>query len=174
MSSRRNAIAFCVVLVLAAACGKKEEKTAVQGTEAAPAAAAPAQPAANCALITAAEVQEATGQPATGPTVNGTNSTVCEFKVSEAGVLNFYSKRARADETPDAMMAELTKRNIPVAEHAGLGDRSFFASPGYGMTQLNSFKGPDYVIVTLLVPGLGEAKQKEVAAKVMAKALSRL
>jgi hypothetical protein len=54
------------------------------------------------------------------------------------------------------------------------GTRSFYASPGYGMTQLNTFKGPTYIIITLLVPEATELAQKAAAEKLMRKVLSRL
>ena len=45
--------------------------------------------------------------------------------------------------------------------------RSFYASPGYGMTQLNTFKGPMYIIITLLVPEATELAQKAAAENPM-------
>ena len=42
------------------------------------------------------------------------------------------------------------------------------------MTQLNAFKGPNYIIITLLIPGAPEAKQKTIAEALMLKALSKL
>jgi len=53
------------------------------------------------------------------------------------------------------------------------GTRSFYASPGYGMTQLNTFKGPT-IIITLLVPDATELAQKAAAEKLMRKVLPRL
>lgn len=42
------------------------------------------------------------------------------------------------------------------------------------MTQLNAYKGPHYIIITLLIPGAAEAKQKAIAEKLMQMALSKL
>ena len=47
--------------------------------------------------------------------------------------------KPRPGETAEKTMLELQKRKIPVTEAKGIGDRSFFASPGYGMTRLNMF-----------------------------------
>jgi hypothetical protein len=127
-----------------------------------------------CTLVSKADVQQVVGQNVTGPTPNASNSAVCDFKVGDIGALGFAAQPQRPGETPDKMIAELKKRNIPATEVKGLGDRAFFASPGYGMTQLNAFKGPHYIIITLLVPGAAEAKQKAIAETLMQKALSKL
>jgi len=42
------------------------------------------------------------------------------------------------------------------------------------MVQLNAFKGTQYVIMTLLVPGLSEDAQKAPAEKLMKKVLLKL
>jgi hypothetical protein len=127
-----------------------------------------------CTLVSKADVQQAVGQNVAGPTPNASNPAVCDFKVGDIGALGFAAQLQRPGETPDKMIAELKKRNIPATEVKGLGDRAFFASPGYGMTQLNAFKGPNYIIITLLVPGAAEAKQKAIAETLMQKALSKL
>jgi hypothetical protein len=55
-----------------------------------------------------------------------------------------------------------------------VGDYSFFTSPGYGMTQLQTFKGPRYILFTILVPGAKEAAQQAAATKLMRILLSRI
>jgi hypothetical protein len=127
-----------------------------------------------CTLVSKADVQQVVGQSVAGPTPNKSNAAVCDFKVGELGALGFAAQQQKPGETPDATMAGLKKMNIPVAEAKGIGDRAFFASPGYGMTQLNAYKGPNYIIITLLIPGAAEEKQKAVAEKLMLKALSKL
>ena len=42
------------------------------------------------------------------------------------------------------------------------------------MIQLNTFKGSQYLIITMLVPGVTDASQKEAAKKLMLKALTRI
>jgi hypothetical protein len=69
-------------------------------------------------------------------------------------------------------MGELKKMKIAVSDAPGIGDRSFFSSPGYGMMQLNTFKGSKYLIITMLVPGAAEKKTS--AEKLMRKALTKI
>jgi hypothetical protein len=45
---------------------------------------------------------------------------------------------------------------------------------GYGMIQLNTFKGSYYLIITMLVPESTEAAQKTAAEKLMRLALTRI
>jgi hypothetical protein len=59
-------------------------------------------------------------------------------------------------------------------EVKGIGDRAFFTSPGYGMVQLNTFKGSYYAIITLMVPGASPEKVKAAAEQLMKKALLKL
>lgn len=127
-----------------------------------------------CTLVSKADVQEATGTTVTGPKANPSNATVCDFKAGDMGAVGFTAQPAGPGQTADRVMAELQKMKIAVAETKGVGDRAFFSSPGYGMTQLNAFKGKNYIIVTLMIPGTAEAKQKEIASKLMQIALSKL
>ena len=136
--------------------------------------AAGAQAADPCTLVSKADVQLTVGQAVAGPTPNKLNAAVCDFKVGDMGALGFSALQQKPGETPDKIIAELKKRNIAATEVKGLGDRAFFASPGYGMTQLNAFKGPNYIIITLLIPGVAEAKQEALAEALMLKALSKL
>ncbi len=170
-----------VVLVMAAACGKKEEQPAVATKEAPPtvAAAPGVVPASTpgldpCSLLTGADVQEAVGKTAEDGKPNTTNPTVCDYKVGDGGILSVVWKKVGPAEGADAVIRGLKEQKIPVAELPGLGDRSFHSSPGYGMTQLNTFRGADYVIVTMLVPGTAETQQKAAAQKLMEKALGKV
>lgn len=127
-----------------------------------------------CTLVSKADVQQVVGQNVADPKPNPNNAAVCDYKVGDFGTVGFLVSQPRPGETPDKVMAELKKRNIPVAEAPGIGDRSFFASPGYGMTQLNTYKGAHYIILTMLIPGAAEVKQKAVADKLMRKVVSKL
>lgn len=131
-----------------------------------------------CALLTRAEIQAALGQPVgdgkPNAKANPMGGIPCEYKVGSAGVFSVVLKDIRPGETPDRIMAELKKLKIAVAEAPGIGERAFFASPGYGMVQLNAFRGGRYLIITLLVPGLSEAAQKAAATKLMQTALKRV
>ena len=127
-----------------------------------------------CTLVAKADVQQATGKAVADPKPNQTNPAVCDFKVGDFGNVSFTTQRIGAAESADKTIAGLQKLKIPVTEAKGIGDRAFFASPGYGMTQLNAYKGPHYVILTLLIPGASEAQQKTIAEKLMLKALAKL
>jgi hypothetical protein len=131
-----------------------------------------------CALLTKAEIQEAIGKNVQdgklNPNANPAVGAPCEFVVEPYGAFSLFVKPAGPGETADRMIAELSKAKIAVSEAPGIGDRSFYASPGYGMTQLNTFKGPVYIIITLMVPGATEIAQKAAAEKLMRKVLPRL
>lgn len=138
------------------------------------AAQQPAKKLDPCALVTKADVQQIVGKTVADPKLNQTNKDVCDFVAGGFGNVSFMVQAATPGVTADRTMAELQKRKIQVSEAKGIGDKSFFAAPGYGMTQLNTFKGPHYIIVTLLIPGVAEAQQKGFAEKLMAKALAKL
>lgn len=173
--------ALVLALVLAAACGHKEQaNSAAQpaAEEGAPAAQPAAAPVATipdpCKLLTADDVKGAVGGKAvTGPTLNKTNETVCEFKVGEGDVLNITAKVTAPQETFDAAVAAMTERKIAVSPRTGPA-ASFFASPGYGMVQLNTFDKGKWVIITTWMPSMTEPKQKEMLQGLMSKALERL
>ncbi len=138
------------------------------------AAQQPAKKLDPCALVTKADVQQIVGKTIADPKINKNNAAVCDFAVDGFGNVSFMTQASTPGVTAERTMLELQKRKIQVAEAKGIGDKSFFAAPGYGMTQLNAFKGPHYIIVTLLIPGAGEAAQKAFAEKLMAKALAKL
>jgi len=131
-----------------------------------------------CALLTKAEIQAALGQNVGDGKLN-TRANIagggpCEYTVGSFGVFSILSKETGPGETADKVMSEMKKRKIAVTETTGIGDRSFFSSPGYGMVQLNTFKGTKYLIITMLVPGATEAAQKTAAGDLMNKALKRM
>jgi len=127
-----------------------------------------------CKLVTKAEVQLAVGLPVADPKPNAGNPALCDFKVGDYGVVGFAVQPSRPGETPDRIFSETAKRKMQPVEAPGIGDRSFFTSPGYGMVQLNTFKGSNYVIMTLLVPGASPQKVKAAAEQLMKKALLKL
>jgi hypothetical protein len=128
-----------------------------------------------CALINKADVKEASGKDVSdGKLTPNSGGPICEFKVGDLGAFSLLVRQAGLGETPDKIVQELKKRKIDATEAPGIGDRSFFTSPGYGMIQLNTFKGSTYLIVTLLIPGTPEAAERTVAEKAMRKALSKL
>ena len=131
-----------------------------------------------CSLLTKVEIQEALGNPVQdGKLSTKANPAVglpCEYVVGDYGVFSILVKPLGPGETPAKILAELNKMKMKTAEASELGDKSFFLFPGYGMVQLNTFKGPYYVIITLMVPGLSEDAQKSPAEKLMKKVLPKL
>jgi hypothetical protein len=131
-----------------------------------------------CALLTKAEIQEAVGKPVQEGKLNTkANPAVgqpCEYVVDSYGAFSVLVRTAGPGETAEKIMSEMKKRNMKCADAPGIGDRSFYVFPGYGMLQLNSFKGSNYVIMTLLIPGETEDAQKIPAEKLMKKLLPRL
>jgi hypothetical protein len=126
-----------------------------------------------CSLLTKADLKEVAGQDSPGGTPNKNNATVCDYVVGNGGVLGVSVPPGGPDASPDRIAAELNKRGIKTEDASGIGDRAFFAAMGYGMVQLNAFKGRTYVIITLMLPGAAPEKNKDVAAKLMSKALAK-
>jgi len=142
------------------------------------AAAQSAQKIDACTLLTKAQIQAAVGQNVSDGKQNANaNAAVgapCQYVIGDYGVFSILVKAVGSGETADKMMAELEKMKIAVSDAPGIGDRSFFASPGYGMLQLNTFKGSKYLLITMLVPGATEAAQKTAAEKLMREALTKI
>lgn len=131
-----------------------------------------------CTLLTKAEIQAAVGQNVSDGKLNAkANPNVgapCDYVIGDYGAFSILVKTAAFGETADKMMEVLKKMKIPVSDAPAIGDRSFFSSPGYGMLQLNTFKGPRYLLITMLVPGATEAAQKTAAEKLMREALTKI
>jgi len=132
-----------------------------------------------CSLLSQADIKDAIGQEVSDGKLNTkANQAVgspCEYKVGGYGVFSILIKTAGSGENADKVASELKKMKIAVSDAtAGIGDKSFFSSPGYGMIQLNTFKGTKYLIITMLVPGATEAAQKAAAEKLMLKALTKI
>jgi len=132
----------------------------------------------NCSILSQEEIQAAVGQKVSESTLNpNANPAVgkpCQYVIGSTGAFSIYAKTVGPGETADKTVAALTKMKIATTTVSGLGDSSFFSSPGYGMIQLNTFQGPHYLIITLMVPGATEAAQKAAAETLMRKALTRL
>lgn len=129
-----------------------------------------------CSLLSKAEIQTIVGTTVSDGKLNSANVStgpVCEYKVGGMGVLNLFVRQGNAADSPDKMLAELKKRDVKTNEIKGIGDRSFTAEMGFGMLQLNTFKGSTYYIITLLIPGAPLEKESEVAQKLMQKVVGR-
>ena len=142
------------------------------------AAAQGAQKINACTLLTKAEIHDAIGQNVSDGKLNASANpavgTPCEYVIGSSGAFSLLAKAVGPGETAEKVMADLKKMKIAVSDAPGIGDRSFYSSPGYGMLQLNTFKGPKYLIITMLVPGATEAGQKTSAEKLMRKVLTRI
>ncbi|HMK65857.1 MAG TPA: hypothetical protein VK564_08675 [Thermodesulfobacteriota bacterium] len=132
----------------------------------------------SCSLLTKADIQAVVGQPVGDGKLNmKANPAVgrpCEYIIGTSGVFSILMTAVRPGETPAKIRAELQKHKIAVSDAPGMADGSFFSSPGYGMIQLNSFKGSKYLIITMMIPGANEATQKTAAEKLMKKALTKI
>jgi hypothetical protein len=129
-------------------------------------------------MLSKTEIETVTGQkPGEGKLAGNGNAAAgapCQYMLGSGGVFNLVAKPAAPGETSPKVMGELKKRKIPVSDVSGVGDHSFFSSPGYGMVQLNTFKGPYYLIVTILIPGVPEATLKKEAVDLMKRALGKI
>jgi len=142
------------------------------------AAAQGAQKIDACSLLTKAQIQAAVGQKVSdGKPNDKANPAVgapCQYVIGDYGAFSILVKAVGPGETADKMMAEMNKMKIAVSDAPGIGDRSFFSSPGYGMLQINTFKGSRYLLITMLVPGATEATQKAAAEKLMREAIAKI
>lgn len=131
----------------------------------------------SCSLVTKEDIKAVVGQSVgdgkPNPRANPVVGQPCNYKVGTNGSVSVLGKIASPAQTPDNVMTELKKMKMAVSDAPGIGDRSFFSSPGYGMVQLNTFKGSKYLIITMLVPGMPEGSQKAAAEKLMRKALAK-
>jgi len=127
-----------------------------------------------CSLLTKAEIQEVLGKPVQDGKLNASGGSPCQYIVGDFGAFSVLVKPFGPSETPDKILAALNKMKMKTMDAPGIGDKSFFAFPGYGMVQLNTFKGIQYVIMTLMIPDLSEDGQKAPAEKLMKKVLMKL
>lgn len=131
-----------------------------------------------CALLTKAEIQNAVGKPVQDGKLNtAANQAVgspCQFVVGDYGMFSLLVKPLGPGETPDLYLAMFKKNNSKWADAPGVGGKAFFLFPGYGMIQLNAFKGTSYILITMMVPGLTEDAQKAPAEKLMKLVLSKI
>lgn len=143
-----------------------------------PVAAAQAPAIEPCALLTRAEIKAATGlavsQMALSSRMDPAVGSLCDFKLGDLGYGGIVVHQLRPGETRDTMMAELQKQKVECVDAPRLGVPSFFASPGYGLVQLNSFKGPTQVIVQLFVFGKTNTDAMAATEKLMRSALTRV
>lgn len=131
-----------------------------------------------CSLLTPAEIQAVVGKPVKAGTPkvqrNQLSGADCTYVIDNFGSCNALLKPLQSGETPEKMKAIFAKMNMKPVDLPGVGDASFFTSPGFEMVQLHTFKSGKYVLITLLVPGLKEPAVRPLAAKLMKTLLPRL
>ena len=132
-----------------------------------------------CTLLTKTEIQAAVGQNVGEGKLNAKANPAagvpCQYVVGAYGAFSILAKTTGPGETADRTKDELKRMKIAVSDAStGIGDSSFFSSPGYGMLQLNTFKGSYYLIITMLLPDSTEAVQKTAAEKLMRTALTKI
>lgn len=142
------------------------------------AASAAGKDFAPCSLLAPSEIQAVLGEPVKPGTAkvqaNPLAGASCTYVVSDFGSLNVLVKPLQSGETPDKMKALFAKMNMKPVDLPGVGDGAFFTSPGFEMVQLHCFKGPKYVLFTLMDPKRKEAAARPLAAKLMQTLLPRL
>jgi hypothetical protein len=130
-----------------------------------------------CALLTKGQIQEILGQPVKEKVHTGAAraaDSACEYVIGDYGVFSILITAPVAANYADTLIAAMKKTNVKMADAPGIGDKSFFTLPGYGMLQLNTVFKSSYLIITMMVPGLNEEAQKPLAEKLMKLALTKL
>ncbi|HEX7502729.1 MAG TPA: hypothetical protein VF451_04865 [Acidobacteriota bacterium] len=126
-----------------------------------------------CSLITPAEIQSVLGEPVKPGTAkiqaNALAGADCTYVVGDFGSLSILVKPLQTGETPEKMKAMFAKMNMKPVDLPGVGDSSFFTSPGYEMVQLHTFKASKYILFTFM-----DSKRKEVAARPLAGKLMKM
>jgi hypothetical protein len=130
-----------------------------------------------CALLSKGQIQEILGQPVKDKVNTGAAraaNSACEYVVGDFGAFSILVTAPVAANYGDILLAAMKKNNMKTADAPGIGDKSFFTLPGYGMLQLNTVFKSSYLIITMMVPGLNEEAQKPLAEKLMKLALTKL
>jgi hypothetical protein len=131
-----------------------------------------------CGLLTAAEIKAAVGigvgKMAINPKMNAAAGALCDFEFPDSGAGGIAIRQLPAGDTADKVRAELGKQNVKTADASGVGVPSFFAFPGYGMIQLNSFKGTTHLMLQLMVFSKSQDQLQAAAEQLMRSALARV
>jgi hypothetical protein len=137
-------------------------------------ASGPDKKNASCALLAKSDIQSIIGKPVkevpAAPAAVDPFPT-CEYTVGDDGLFSVRVKAAGPAETPEAYLAGLADSRIKTEPALGFGDRSFFAYPGSGMLQLYAYRGGQWTVMTLLIPGRAEISLKAPLERLMRKAM---
>ena len=143
-----------------------------------PAILTAAQPFDPCSLLTPAEIQAIVGKPVQAGKLkaqaNPVSGADCNYIIDGFGSFNVLVRPLQTYDTLDRIKAAFAKMNMKPTDLPGVGDASFFTSPGFEMVQLHTFKGGKYILFTILVPGLKEAAVRPMAEKLMRTVVTRI
>lgn len=126
-----------------------------------------------CALLAKSDIQLILGKPVKEAPAADSAAASCEYIVEDDGLFSVLVKSAGPSETPETFLAGLVFSKIKTEEALGFGERSFYAYPGSGMLQLYVFKGGQWIVMTLMIPGLAESALKAPLEMLMKKALPK-
>ena len=131
-----------------------------------------------CSLLSPAEIQAVAGKPVKPGTPKVQSNPLagadCTYVIGDFGSLNVLVKPLQRGETPEVFKAQFAKMKMTPTDLPGVGDASFFTSPGFNMVQLHTFKSSKYILFTLLVPGLKEPAARPLAEKLMRLVVTRV
>jgi hypothetical protein len=131
-----------------------------------------------CGLVTKAEVKAALGMDVGALKINTTMGAaagrLCDFQVGDAGAGGILLRTLPAVETPQKIRTESEKAKIATSDAQGFGPGAFYAVAGYGIIQLNAFKGSTHVIVQLMLMTKPPDQVKAALAKLMTAVLPKV
>ena len=131
-----------------------------------------------CKLLTKSEVEAAVGRPVsdgkTEPGATPAAGSSCTYDIPPYGTLNILIRPLSSIETPEKIKNAFARRKPKLEDAPEIGNHAFYLYPGYGMIQLNAFKGSNYMLITILTPEADEAAAKTAAGKLMAMLLEKL
>jgi len=131
-----------------------------------------------CSLLTPAEIQAVVKAPVQPGAAKAQSNPMaganCTYVVGGFGSLNVLVKPLQRGETAEVYKAQFAKMKMAPADLPGVGDASFFTSPGFNMVQLHTFKASKYILFTLLVPGAQEPAVRPMAEKLMKTVVTRI
>ena len=126
-----------------------------------------------CTLLTQADVQAVSGAKAGPPQSTAREPHVCSYSAGPYGNVDLVAAPTRPGESADDLLKS-TQAHMRMEEVKGIGDRSILTIPGPGMTQLNTYKGPIHLCLTVQIANTSPARQRATAEQLMRKMLSRL
>jgi hypothetical protein len=133
-----------------------------------------------CAMLTKSEIEAAIGQNVSDGKLDDKKSRLganiyesCQYMVGSASVL-IVVVAAVYEPADKVIERQKGQKDQTVSDVPNLGDKSFFIS-GFGMLQLNTYKGNTNLLITMTVPEPSkELAMKTASEKLMRMALMRI